>query len=323
MGKNPADHPRIAVVIPTYNRADVLPRAIDSVLRSRRADVEVAVIDDASTDGTQTVLERYRDPRLTVRRLAERGNGNVARNEGIRATSAPVVAFLDSDDEFLEGRLERLVGHFDAHPDHDAVADSFLTEKSGEIRAARIPDIVVGREEIERLLVTHAIPLTTSSICVRRGAIEEIGGFDEQLPRQQDRDILLRLARVTPIALGTGEDVVKHQTVRSVSRSAAGYVEGLDSLVARHPVFRRTEYRDMLAYLAVRTVLKSLFAGQIGLALTEAAALGKAENLSVSLSSAIARYPQGKYLRRNAVNDLHLKSASRADAPKAPETLAS
>lgn len=313
MEKNPAV-PRIAVIIPTYNRAGTLPRAIESVLRSRRPDIELAVIDDASTDGTKTLLEGYGDPRLIVRRLAERSNGNVARNEGIRATSAPIIAFLDSDDEFLEGRVERLVDYFDANPQVGTVADSFQTEKAGEFRPAEIPDIVVEREEMERLLVTHAIPLTTSSICARRSVLEDIGGFDVELPRQQDRDILLRLARVTPIALGTGEDVIKHQTVRSVSRSAAGYVEGLDSLVARHPVFRRPEYRDMLAYLAVRTVLKSLFAGQLRPAVMEAAALRKAGNLSVSLFSAIARYPNGKYLRRNALADLDSKTASRADA---------
>jgi len=316
MGKNPAN-PGIAVVIPTYNRADVLSRAIDSVLRSRRTDIELAVIDDASSDDTRNVLESYRDPRLTARHLQKRSNGNVARNEGIRATSAPVIAFLDSDDEFLEGRLERLVGYFEAHPNVGTVADSFRTEKTGVFYNAGIPDIVVERAELERLLVSHAIPLTTSSICVRRSAIEGIGGFDTQLRRQQDRDILLRLAHVTPIALGTGDDVVKHQISQSVSRSTAGYVEGLDSLVARHPVFRRPEYRDILAYLAVRSVLKSLFAGQFRFAGMEALALRQAGNLAVSLSSAIFRYPHGKYLRRNAVADMVRRKSAHANAPSA------
>lgn len=107
--------PEIAIVIPAHNRARVLPRALASVLGGAD-DVEVVVVDDASSDDTATVLTGLADRRLRHERLERRRNGNVARNRGIAATRAPIVAFLDSDDEFLAGRAARLVSYFADNP---------------------------------------------------------------------------------------------------------------------------------------------------------------------------------------------------------------
>src|SRR4051812_7026351 len=94
---------RVSVVIPTFNRADLLPQAVDSVLAQSMSDLELVVVDDASIDDTPLVMERYAtDPR--VRYLRNEQNSGIARsrNRGIEATSAPFIALLDSDDVWLD-----------------------------------------------------------------------------------------------------------------------------------------------------------------------------------------------------------------------------
>jgi glycosyltransferase involved in cell wall biosynthesis len=101
--------PQVSVVIPTYNRATVLGRAVTSVLNQTFSDLECVVVDDGSTDQTVALVEGFQDPRLRLIRLpVNRGVGH-ARNVGIQAASGELIAFLDSDDEWLPGKLERQV----------------------------------------------------------------------------------------------------------------------------------------------------------------------------------------------------------------------
>jgi glycosyltransferase involved in cell wall biosynthesis len=98
--------PLVSVIIPTYNRETLILRAIDSVLRQTYQNFELIVVDDKSTDGTQQVLSSIRDPRLRVLRHSTNSGPPATRNTGINAASGEYLAFLDSDDEWLEQKLE-------------------------------------------------------------------------------------------------------------------------------------------------------------------------------------------------------------------------
>src|SRR5690625_3525723 len=112
------DAPTVTVVIPTYNRAHVVHRAIDSVLGQTFADFELIVVDDGSTDGTEAVLSTYTDPRIRyLVQLVNRGV-SAARNRGIKEARGEFVAFLDSDDEWFPEKLERQVNRFKRAPDN-------------------------------------------------------------------------------------------------------------------------------------------------------------------------------------------------------------
>jgi glycosyltransferase involved in cell wall biosynthesis len=89
---------KISVILPVHNRADVLPRAVQSVIDQELSDFELLVVDDGSTDDSASVADSFVDPRVRLLRLPRNRGGNVARNEGIRAATAPLLAFLDSDD---------------------------------------------------------------------------------------------------------------------------------------------------------------------------------------------------------------------------------
>ena len=98
--------PNVTVVLPTHDRAKLLRRAIDSVLSQDYQDLELIVVDDASTDDTQTVVQQFADQRIRYVRLADRQGATAARNAGISAARGEFIGFQDSDDEWLPGKLE-------------------------------------------------------------------------------------------------------------------------------------------------------------------------------------------------------------------------
>ena len=288
----------IAIVIPTYNRAETIARAVQSVLAAPVAGLELVVADDASNDKTSAVLAEFADVRLKVLFAGQHRNGNVARNAGIAATTAPVVAFLDSDDEFLGGRIERLVDYFAANPSVEGVLDGFVVVDGAKRQTIRHREQVPTSAAWSELLLAHALPLTCSAIAVRRQALTAVGGFDESLGRHQDRDLLMRLAARCRVAVGAGVDLVKYQRGDSFSRNARDYVAGLDAFAIRHPALLDAEHRDVLAYLVARGILKPWFAGRFGAAIKEGWALTEAKNIPFGFLGAVSRYTRGKAIRR-------------------------
>lgn len=296
--------PAISVVIPTADRADLVMRAVSSVLTGAGDDVEVVVVDDASTDDTVARLKGLADARLEIVELPERSGANVARNTGAAASHAPLIAFLDSDDAFAAGRCARLVELFRARPEVDAVLDDFTVWTGGKSESARQPKGTWTGDRLTALLVAHALPLTNSALAIRRSAFEAVGGFDVAFRRQQDRDLLLRLAGDHQVALGTGQDVAKHQIVRSMSRSNDGYIAALDLLVGRHPAFLAPDVRDLLGYLIARGIVKSLAQRDIAAAGREWRVLKHAGNLPMGGVAALMRYGAGRRHRRTVRRDV-------------------
>ncbi len=299
--RNDLQMPDIAVIIPTHNRASVLGRALQSVLQSDMPGLEVIVVDDASTDETEAVTGEFQDPRLQYERLPVKSNGNVARNRGIELSTAPIIAFLDSDDVFLAGRIERLARYFADHPDIDGVVDGFRVVSGRRENTIILPQAVLRDNALPDLLIKHAVPLTCSAIVARRTPLEQINGFDGSLLRQQDRDLLLRFGPRNTVVLGTGQDVIKYQSGDSLSRKPIGYIVSLDDLVGRHPRFLEPQFEDVLLYLTSRVVLKSFLGGRISAGLEELRSLKRAKHLPRSLLKGILRYTHGKRLRAAAM----------------------
>ncbi|MED0988001.1 glycosyltransferase family 2 protein [Bacillus paramycoides] len=97
----------ISVVIPTYNRSKLIKRTIDSVLAQTYTNFELVIVDDASTDNTEDVINEYKDSRIKFIRLHENSKGTKPRNIGIQASKGAYIALLDSDDEWLPNKLEK------------------------------------------------------------------------------------------------------------------------------------------------------------------------------------------------------------------------
>ena len=108
--------PLISVILPTYNRAHTLMRAVTSVLNQDYREIELIVVDDASTDGTTELLESIADPRLRVIRHDHNKGVAGATNTGIQAARGEIIAFQDSDDEWLDGKLSHQMARLAAAP---------------------------------------------------------------------------------------------------------------------------------------------------------------------------------------------------------------
>jgi glycosyltransferase involved in cell wall biosynthesis len=186
--------PLISVITPTHNRRDQVQRALQSVLEQTLGDFEYLIVDDGSTDGTEEVLSANTDPRVVYIKQPWRG-ANAARNAGIKRATAPLLTFLDSDDIYLPQRLERTVARFQAEPGLQLLISSFLTLKNGNLTRSVNKETFLNGADLDKALVAQTIYIAGSAITARREAILAVGGFDSEIARMQDRELLLRLAR--------------------------------------------------------------------------------------------------------------------------------
>jgi len=186
---------RISVILPTYNRAALLPRAVASVLAQTYTDFDLWIIDDGSTDHTAELRDHWRDPRIRYERTANRGPG-AARNHGCARASGELLAFIDSDDEWLPTKLEQQVAIFDrSGPEIDVVCTAARWRSDSQNRTWIFPLRGRGPVRLFEELLAGPSPVPFSSVVVRRAALHRAGRFDESLPCGEDRDLLIRLAR--------------------------------------------------------------------------------------------------------------------------------
>ena len=185
----------ISVIIPTYNRVDLIERAIYSVLNQTYKDIEVIIVDDASTDNTQNVIESLEDQRIRYIRLDNNGGACHARNIGIINASGYYISFLDSDDQWASTKLEEQY-QFMKEIIAEVVACNYWYEKNGMKRLA-VPESHMNHFSYNELLYENSV--TTGAILISKRALEEVGYFDENMPRYQDWDIVLRLAKIYTI----------------------------------------------------------------------------------------------------------------------------
>ena len=187
--------PRVSVIIPTHNRASMLPRAVDSVLSQTFTDFELLIVDDCSADETPEVAARYTDPRVRAFRHIRNSGAAAARNTGIANSRGEYIAFLDDDDEYLPTKIEKQAQVLDA-----ASADvgmvyvwcNFVGADGKTIGTrCRMDEGYVFEEALALRLI---LGIGTSSM-TRAAVFEDIGGFDEALFVGEDLDFLCRFAR--------------------------------------------------------------------------------------------------------------------------------
>ena len=197
--------PQLSVVVPAHNRAWCLAEALDSVLAQDVAGVELIVVDDGSTDGTPQLLAGYGDA-LRVLRQENRGV-SAARNAGIAAAQGELLAFLDSDDVWLPGKLQAQIDFFAAHPEALICQTEELWVKNGRRvnpgRRHRKRGGMIFEPSLELCLVSP------SAVMLRRGLFDRVGLFDERLPACEDYDLWLRVSLCHPIHLIATPLIVK------------------------------------------------------------------------------------------------------------------
>ena len=252
-----ADQPDISVVLATYNRAATLPRAIASVLAQQGASFELIVVDDASTDRTREYLAGLADPRIRVVAAEHNLGPSGARNRGLAAARAEVVAFLDSDDAYRPGRLAVPLAALAAEPDLVCVLSSAIKHDRATPREARIPAVRLAPAAFAWALTADLIPVEATSMTVRRAPALAVGGFCETLRLTEDREFLIRLARHGAGRLVSDLLWEKSWVEDSLSNQWAGAGDGLLAYVAQRPEYR-DRYRKLGSYLATKVLVGHL-----------------------------------------------------------------
>jgi glycosyltransferase involved in cell wall biosynthesis len=252
---------RCSVVIPNYNRLDVMRRAVASVMAQDEPDFELIIVDD-STDATRAWLATLSDPRIKVI-LPERRRGvSAARNLGIAAARAPIVAFLDSDDFYLPQRLSRALEALDLEPDLVCTLSSANKEVRKELRPSPLPDVKLGPQAFEWALYSDLIGVDGSSITARTEAARAIGGFCEQLHRTEDREFLIRLAPHGAARLLPDVQWEKGWTTNSLSNEWKGAGRDLVAYAKQRPELT-TRFRKLGSYFASKILVADLRRGDL------------------------------------------------------------
>jgi glycosyltransferase involved in cell wall biosynthesis len=238
--------PAVSVIMPVFNRADVVGRAMASVLGQSFADFELIIVDDGSSDGTAAVVESIADPRIRFLRQARNAGGNAARNRGIDEARAPLLTFLDSDDYYLPDKLAAVVAAFGERPGLDLLIESYVKTYERPARRAdvecRNPKLETNSEVLEALF-TRKIWKATPGIAVRREAAIRAGKFAEDLKRRQDFDFILRVAAVGSCATSDEITWVKTYSTATISADPSNFAAAMLDFYRRHP-----EYYDHPAY---------------------------------------------------------------------------
>jgi len=212
----------VSVVIPAYNAAWCIARALDSVLAQTYARREIIVVNDGSTDDTTAHLARYGE---AIRVLCKDNGGlSSARNAGIGAADGEFVALLDADDWWLPAKLERQVALLRERPDVGfcSTAAQVLTSDGRPLNLWSCPP--AGASLLEHIFDNPSlIPGSGSGVMVRRALIEQIGGFDHRLRSLEDVDMWMRLASVT------GYDCIR-EPLTVIYRSPHSLSRNLDTM---------------------------------------------------------------------------------------------
>ena len=236
---------KLSVIIPTHNRVDLLSRAIKSVQDQTISDIEIIVVSDGSTDGTDELMKSLseKDERIRYYYYSPAKGGNYARNWGIQKSTADFVVFLDDDDVWLPTKLEEQLAVVNSSESiglvytginaiyvNEGVTYSSLPSKTGDLS--------------KEILLSNYIG-STSTVLIRKSVFEKAGVFDEELKALQDYDLWIRIAQVTEIG------AVKKELVDYYNyRGGKGQVSSVTSKYEEAFQHINKKYETLLANLS-------------------------------------------------------------------------
>ncbi|MCU4742816.1 glycosyltransferase family 2 protein [Natronoglomus mannanivorans] len=218
----------VSIVLPTYNRAHVVERAIDSVLDQSYKNWELNIVDDCSKDDTQQILQCYQGEKINVHSHSQNKGGGAARNTGIKHSTGEYIAFLDSDDEWLPQKLEKQVAAL--QESNDKVIANYcdinkpaqthsLSNILSNLRATlnkldrEDPVPKEGGEGLIKYMLSPDFSIGgCSTLIVDRASVDQVNGFDERFPCHQDWEFLARILKLGDITFTDEELVVKNYT---------------------------------------------------------------------------------------------------------------
>jgi glycosyltransferase involved in cell wall biosynthesis len=224
------DKPLVSCLIPTHNRAPILSRAIDSVLQQTYGNIELFVIDNLSTDKTKEIVDGYirRDNRVNYLSYSTAANAAATRNFGLKHAKGEYIAFLDDDDYWEPNKISEQIKWAE---DYSVVGCRYITIRNHKRTIQKIKHFLedyltfhfspVKRVELKHILENNS-SISPSNMLIKSDFLREIGGFLEDLPAAQGRDLFIRLIKKYGPAAVVNQRLARryenHEFVRITSR---------------------------------------------------------------------------------------------------------
>ncbi len=309
--------PLVTVITPTHNRARLLRQALDSIYGQEgigeQFDLEVIVVDEASTDETPDIVKGR--PAVKYIRLEQSGGASIGRNVGLKAATGNHVCFLDDDDVWLSWKLKGQVQVLETEPEVGFVYGQHIARFGDDVLLWPDPEAAPSGWVVRKLLLRGAV--NTCNVLMRRSAVDQAGPFDERLRCWEDLDMWFRLAlhcqfRFVPGPVAIYQPATSGRFLSSVrsgesERDLRGIVE---RILAR---LEEKEGLDPGFAVKARARVISRVAGQLR-------ALGQAEGLRALLLRALRE--SSDVLHTSEARDLVAEEARRQALSRAPLTAA-
>ena len=219
----------ISVIIPTYNRAHCIRNAVESVIAQNYEQLEIIVVDDASRDNTEEIVASIKDSRIKYIYNQKNSGAAAARNIGIQVAQGNFIAFQDSDDIWLEGKLKKQLevmkqGKYGMV--YGCIERSYL-----DGHKEKIPRDTIQKEAKQGIIYPYLLAesyISTQTILVKREILEQVQGFDEAMKSYEDYDLALRIAKCCKVGfidqvlvqVNTLEDSIDMNMTRGIISSA-------------------------------------------------------------------------------------------------------
>lgn len=246
------DKPLISVIIPSYNRPALLVRAIESIIDQNYPNVEIIVVDDASDEDIRSALVGYPQVRLITN--SENRGPCYSRNKGLKKSSGYYVNFLDDDDIFLPGKLQKQVECFEQSEDDKLgmVTCHLEDERSGKSK------IIYNRVEgdIYKILLNKYAVSGTETMLFKAEGIKQIGGFDENLASSQEYDLLIRFTEFFTVDYVNEILTKKFRSIDQINYNFNKKISGAKYLYEKHN--RRFKDLGFLFWLKLQMKLQLL-----------------------------------------------------------------
>jgi len=188
----------VSVVIPTQNRAELLKRAVKSVIKQTYTEWEIIIIDDASADNTRQTAEEYIKSGFRYFHFTDKKGGAAARNKGIKEAKGEYIAFLDDDDEWLPEKLEKQMEAFNKYPEVALCYTGRHVDKGEKTFPGFLRKYSFKKPAYEdhfRAIMSDNFIGITSTVIIKRDVLVALDGFDENLPGYQDYELFIRVLR--------------------------------------------------------------------------------------------------------------------------------
>jgi len=224
----------VSVILPTYNRKDLIGKSIQSVLAQSFDKFELIVVDDASTDSTEEVVKGFSDPRVVYLKHLENKGGAAARNTGINTAKGEFIAFQDSDDIWLPEKLAKQMAVFEDSPAEVGVVYCECSRWEGS-QERQLPGnhLKTKNGNLYSVLLLGNF-ITLPSIVFKKVCLEKVGSFDETLPRLQDWELFLRISKYFEFRYVPEPLVQSFFTEGSISSKPEALIEAVELILRKN-----------------------------------------------------------------------------------------